>query len=150
MPGLPGQDMSIVKGCAIEDMGHKMGCNGVDNGKLWCVLPCDMHVCDVLCPSHYLMSFLARHAYSLSCPPHPSRFPVSLCCHLWHIHVHRSPSTCAFSLVDCLSVVSTVFRVLCNLHRVLRWLLPSLWLPDGVGRAFWCSRVVNLLSGCSL
>ncbi|MEW5298053.1 MAG: hypothetical protein WDW36_001215 [Sanguina aurantia] len=28
-------DMSIVKGVRIEDMGHKMGCNGVDNGKLW-------------------------------------------------------------------------------------------------------------------
>ena len=29
------QDMSIVPGVRIEDMGHKMGCNGVDNGKLW-------------------------------------------------------------------------------------------------------------------
>jgi len=29
------QDMSIVSGVRIEDMGHKMGCNGVDNGKLW-------------------------------------------------------------------------------------------------------------------
>ena len=29
------QDMSITKGVRIEDMGHKMGCNGVDNGKLW-------------------------------------------------------------------------------------------------------------------
>ena len=29
------QDMSIVLGVRIEDMGHKMGCNGVDNGKLW-------------------------------------------------------------------------------------------------------------------
>eukprot|EP00005_Dracoamoeba_jomungandri_P005686 CAMPEP_0174251116 /NCGR_PEP_ID=MMETSP0439-20130205/1050_1 /TAXON_ID=0 /ORGANISM="Stereomyxa ramosa, Strain Chinc5" /LENGTH=604 /DNA_ID=CAMNT_0015331355 /DNA_START=154 /DNA_END=1964 /DNA_ORIENTATION=+ len=28
-------DMSIVPGVRIEDMGHKMGCNGVDNGKLW-------------------------------------------------------------------------------------------------------------------
>ncbi len=27
--------MSIVPGVRIEDMGHKMGCNGVDNGKLW-------------------------------------------------------------------------------------------------------------------
>ena len=29
------QDMSITRGVRIEDMGHKMGCNGVDNGKLW-------------------------------------------------------------------------------------------------------------------
>lgn len=29
------QDMSICAGVRIEDMGHKMGCNGVDNGKLW-------------------------------------------------------------------------------------------------------------------
>ena len=28
-------DMSICKGVKIEDMGHKIGCNGVDNGKLW-------------------------------------------------------------------------------------------------------------------
>lgn len=27
--------MSICSGVRIEDMGHKMGCNGVDNGKLW-------------------------------------------------------------------------------------------------------------------
>ena len=25
----------MVQGVRIEDMGHKMGCNGVDNGKLW-------------------------------------------------------------------------------------------------------------------
>ena len=24
-----------MPGVRIEDMGHKMGCNGVDNGKLW-------------------------------------------------------------------------------------------------------------------
>lgn len=24
-----------MEGVRIEDMGHKMGCNGVDNGKLW-------------------------------------------------------------------------------------------------------------------
>ena len=29
------QDGSICQGVRIEDMGHKMGCNGVDNGKLW-------------------------------------------------------------------------------------------------------------------
>lgn len=29
------QDMTVVEGVRIEDMGHKMGCNGVDNGKLW-------------------------------------------------------------------------------------------------------------------
>ncbi|EIE22640.1 acyl-CoA oxidase [Coccomyxa subellipsoidea C-169] len=29
------EDMSVVPGVRIEDMGHKMGCNGVDNGKLW-------------------------------------------------------------------------------------------------------------------
>ena len=28
-------DMAPVAGVTIEDMGHKMGCNGVDNGKLW-------------------------------------------------------------------------------------------------------------------
>jgi len=28
-------DMSVCPGVRIEDMGHKMGCNGVDNGKLW-------------------------------------------------------------------------------------------------------------------
>eukprot|EP01137_Pigoraptor_chileana_P037393 Opistho-2@34398 len=28
-------DMTIAKGVRIEDMGHKMGCNGVDNGKLF-------------------------------------------------------------------------------------------------------------------
>lgn len=28
-------DHSVVKGVRIEDMGHKFGCNGVDNGKLW-------------------------------------------------------------------------------------------------------------------
>lgn len=27
--------MQPCKGVRIEDMGHKMGCNGVDNGKLW-------------------------------------------------------------------------------------------------------------------
>ena len=27
--------MSIAAGVRVEDMGHKMGCNGVDNGKLW-------------------------------------------------------------------------------------------------------------------
>lgn len=27
--------MSIVPNVRVEDMGHKMGCNGVDNGKLW-------------------------------------------------------------------------------------------------------------------
>ena len=36
MVGMPCvQDMSVVPGVRIEDMGHKMGCNGVDNGKLW-------------------------------------------------------------------------------------------------------------------
>ena len=29
------QDGSICPGVRVEDMGHKMGCNGVDNGKLW-------------------------------------------------------------------------------------------------------------------
>eukprot|EP01135_Chromosphaera_perkinsii_P005449 Nk52_evm7s351 gene=Nk52_evmTU7s351 len=29
------EDMSICEGVRIEDMGVKMGCNGVDNGKLW-------------------------------------------------------------------------------------------------------------------
>jgi acyl-CoA oxidase len=29
------QDMKPMPGVRIEDMGHKMGCNGVDNGKLW-------------------------------------------------------------------------------------------------------------------
>lgn len=29
------KDMSVCDGVRIEDMGHKMGCNGVDNGKLW-------------------------------------------------------------------------------------------------------------------
>jgi acyl-CoA oxidase len=29
------EDHSVCKGVTIEDMGHKMGCNGVDNGKLW-------------------------------------------------------------------------------------------------------------------
>ncbi|EFJ45833.1 hypothetical protein VOLCADRAFT_93964 [Volvox carteri f. nagariensis] len=28
-------DMSVCPGVRVEDMGHKMGCNGVDNGKLW-------------------------------------------------------------------------------------------------------------------
>ena len=28
------QDMSKTPGVLIEDMGHKMGCNGVDNAKL--------------------------------------------------------------------------------------------------------------------
>ena len=28
-------DMTICDGVRIEDMGYKMGCNGVDNGKLW-------------------------------------------------------------------------------------------------------------------
>lgn len=28
-------DMSVTPGVRIEDMGHKIGCNGVDNGKLW-------------------------------------------------------------------------------------------------------------------
>jgi acyl-CoA oxidase len=27
--------MSPAANVRIEDMGHKMGCNGVDNGKLW-------------------------------------------------------------------------------------------------------------------
>ncbi|GMH40366.1 hypothetical protein BSKO_08270 [Bryopsis sp. KO-2023] len=29
------EDMTICPGVRIEDMGHKMGLNGVDNGKLW-------------------------------------------------------------------------------------------------------------------
>ncbi len=29
------QNMRPVPNVRIEDMGHKMGCNGVDNGKLW-------------------------------------------------------------------------------------------------------------------
>eukprot|EP00798_Chlamydomonas_sp_ICE-L_P003156 gene3156-13169_t len=29
------EDMTVCEGVRIEDMGHKMGCNGVDNGKLW-------------------------------------------------------------------------------------------------------------------
>ncbi|KAL3161451.1 hypothetical protein ABBQ32_010335 [Trebouxia sp. C0010 RCD-2024] len=29
------EDGSICPGVRIEDMGHKIGCNGVDNGKLW-------------------------------------------------------------------------------------------------------------------
>ena len=29
------QDMSICQDVRVEDMGHKQGCNGVDNGKLW-------------------------------------------------------------------------------------------------------------------
>ena len=28
------QDMSKTPGVKVEDMGHKMGCNGVDNAKL--------------------------------------------------------------------------------------------------------------------
>ena len=28
-------DMKVMPGVRVEDMGHKMGCNGVDNGKLW-------------------------------------------------------------------------------------------------------------------
>lgn len=39
-----------MPGVRIEDMGHKMGCNGVDNGKLWfdgapCLRRC-------VCPDH--------------------------------------------------------------------------------------------------
>lgn len=30
-----GPDLQPCAGVRIEDMGHKMGCNGVDNGKLW-------------------------------------------------------------------------------------------------------------------
>lgn len=29
------QSMRPMPNVRIEDMGHKMGCNGVDNGKLW-------------------------------------------------------------------------------------------------------------------
>jgi acyl-CoA oxidase len=29
------ENMKICDGIRIEDMGHKMGCNGVDNGKIW-------------------------------------------------------------------------------------------------------------------
>jgi acyl-CoA oxidase len=29
------EDWSVCEGVRIEDMGVKMGCNGVDNGKLW-------------------------------------------------------------------------------------------------------------------
>ena len=29
------EDMSVSPGVVIQDMGHKMECNGVDNGKLW-------------------------------------------------------------------------------------------------------------------
>ncbi len=29
------EDMSVAKGVRIDEMGYKMGCNGVDNGKLW-------------------------------------------------------------------------------------------------------------------
>lgn len=29
------EDMKICEGVRVEDMGHKMGCNGVDNGKIW-------------------------------------------------------------------------------------------------------------------
>lgn len=48
------EDMSVVPGTRIEDMGHKIGCNGVDNGKLYVVLllaarpllwVCDTHGC---------------------------------------------------------------------------------------------------------
>ena len=28
------EDMKICDGIRVEDMGHKMGCNGVDNGKI--------------------------------------------------------------------------------------------------------------------
>lgn len=28
-------DMTVCPGVRVEDMGHKMGCNAVDNGKLW-------------------------------------------------------------------------------------------------------------------
>ncbi|KAG2446914.1 hypothetical protein HYH02_008070 [Chlamydomonas schloesseri] len=28
-------DMTVCANVRVEDMGHKMGCNGVDNGKLW-------------------------------------------------------------------------------------------------------------------
>lgn len=34
-PFLPMQNMRPMPHVRIEDMGHKMGCNGVDNGKLW-------------------------------------------------------------------------------------------------------------------
>lgn len=42
------EDMSICPGVRIEDMGHKMGCNGVDNGKLW--------FDEVRIPREYLMN----------------------------------------------------------------------------------------------
>ena len=42
-PRLLLQDMSICPGVRIEDMGHKMGCNGVDNGKLWFNGAHDLH-----------------------------------------------------------------------------------------------------------
>ena len=29
------QDLTVCSRVRVEDMGHKMGCNGVDNGKLW-------------------------------------------------------------------------------------------------------------------
>ena len=35
LPRLRFQTMRPCRGVRIEDMGHKMGCNGVDNGKLW-------------------------------------------------------------------------------------------------------------------
>lgn len=35
IPPPPRQTMRPCPGVRIEDMGHKMGCNGVDNGKLW-------------------------------------------------------------------------------------------------------------------
>ena len=40
------EDMSVVPGTRIEDMGHKIGCNGVDNGKLCVALLPVVHAAD--------------------------------------------------------------------------------------------------------
>lgn len=62
------QDMQPCPGVRIEDMGHKMGCNGVDNGKLWFNSECWPHSRPPWRAPHGSRRAQPRSLHSDSCP----------------------------------------------------------------------------------
>lgn len=76
-------NMSPCTGVTIEDMGHKMGCNGVDNGKL------SFH--NYAVPRESLLNAFSDvqpdGSFSSSIPKPRDRFlKVSWCCGIIHRH----------------------------------------------------------------
>ena len=86
------QNMRPVPNVRIEDMGHKMGCNGVDNGKLWFD---GAQLCSVGVLRHWLAPL--QHHNELY-PWHAC--PLSMLCQCPGVRVPRGALLDRYSQVD--------------------------------------------------